>query len=48
MVDYERELWIVSTESKIIEIDIDFAEKVKIKMETIFWNHKSRFLLKLN
>ena len=32
MVDYERELQIVSTESKIIEIDLDFAEKLKIEV----------------
>ena len=36
MVDYERELQIISTESKIIEIDIDFAEKLKIEVERIF------------
>ena len=32
MVDYERELQIVSTESKIIKIDLDFAEKLKIEV----------------
>ena len=36
MVDYERELEIVSTESKIIKIDLDFAETLKIKVERIF------------
>ena len=29
-VDYERELQIISTESKIIKINLDFAEKLKI------------------
>ena len=42
MVNYERELEIVSTESKIIEIDLDFAEKLKIEVERIFQNYKSR------
>ena len=32
MVDYERELQGDSTESKIIEIDFDFAEKLKIEV----------------
>ena len=32
MVDYERELQDVSTESKIIEFDFDFTEKLKIEM----------------
>ena len=32
MVDYERELQDVSTESKIIEFDFDFAEKLKIEV----------------
>ena len=36
MVDYARELKIISMESKIIEIDLDFAEKLKIKVERIF------------
>ena len=42
MVDYERELQIVSTESKIIEIDLHFTEKLKIEVEEYFWNLKSR------
>ena len=36
MVDYERELQIVSTESKIIEIDLDFEEKLKIEVGKSF------------
>ena len=32
MVDYERELQDNSTESKIIEFDFDFVEKLKIKV----------------
>ena len=32
IVNYERKLQIVSTESKIIEIDLDFVEKLKIEM----------------
>ena len=32
MVDYERELQNISMESRIIEIDLDFAEKLKIKV----------------
>ena len=42
MVNYERELQIVSTESKIIEFDFDFVEKLKIEVERIFRNHKSQ------
>ena len=30
--NYKRELQIVSTESKIIEINLDFAEKLKIEV----------------
>ena len=40
MINYERELQIVSTESKIIKIDLDFAEKLKIEVERIFRNRK--------
>ena len=47
MVYYERELQIESTESKSIENDLDFAEKLKIEVGRNFWNCKSRFLLKL-
>ena len=32
MVDYERELQNVFTESKIIEFDFDFTEKLKIEV----------------
>ena len=32
MVDYERELQEVSTESKILKFDFDFAEKLKIEV----------------
>ena len=40
MVDYERELQIVSTESKIIEFDFDFVEKLRIEVERDFWNRE--------
>ena len=36
MVYYERQLQIASTESRIIEIDLDFAEKLKIEVGGIF------------
>ena len=32
MVDYERYFHIVSTESRIIEIDLDFVKKLKIEV----------------
>ena len=38
MVDYERELQGDSTESKIIEFDFDFVEKLKIKLWDNFRN----------
>ena len=38
MVIYERELQIISTESKIIEFDFDFVEKLKIGVWRNFWN----------
>ena len=38
MVDYERELQGDSTESKIIEFDFDFTEKLKIKVGDNFQN----------
>ena len=41
-VDYERELQNDSTESKIIEFDFDFTEKLKIKVRDDFRNFKSR------
>ena len=43
MVDYERELQIVSMKSKIIEFDFDFAEKLKIKVGRDFQKLESRF-----
>ena len=43
MVNYEREIQIVSMESKIIEFDFDFAEKLKIKVGRYFRKLKSRF-----
>ena len=42
MVFYERELQDDSTESKIIEFDFDFAEKLKIRDKDIFWKSKSQ------
>ena len=42
MVIYERELQIVSTESKIIESDYEFMEKLKIEVERDFRNCESR------
>ena len=41
MVDYERELQDNSTESKIIEFDFDFVEKLKIEVGGIFRKLKS-------
>ena len=38
MVFYERELQDDSTESKIIEFDFDFTEKLKIKVRGNFRN----------
>ena len=32
LIIYERELQIISTESKIIKINLNFAEKLKIKV----------------
>ena len=43
MVIYERELQIESTESKIIENDLDFVEKLKIEVERNFQSCKSKF-----
>ena len=43
MVDYERELQDDFTESKIIEFDFDFLEKLKIEVGWNFWNLKSQF-----
>ena len=36
MVDYERELQDDSTESKIIEFDFDFLEKLKMEVRGYF------------
>ena len=36
MVNYERELQIISKQSKVIEFDFDFAEKLKIEVGRIF------------
>ena len=41
MVNYERELQIISTESKINEFDFDFVEKLKIEVGRNFQNRKS-------
>ena len=43
MVNYERELQIDSTESRIIEFGLDFVEKLKIGVERKFRMKKSRF-----
>ena len=48
MVNYERELQIDSTESRIIEFGLDFAEKLKIEVERNFWTKKSQIQQKLN
>ena len=42
-VDYQRKLQGNSTESKIIEFDLDFAEKLKIKVGGNFRNLKSLY-----
>ena len=43
MIDYEKELQDDSTESKIIEFDFDFAEKLKIEMRDDFQKSEERF-----
>ena len=48
MVNYDRELQIDSTESRIIEFGFDFAEKLKIEAGGNFRTKKSRNWLKLN
>ena len=48
MINYERELQIVSMEPKIIEFDFDFAEKLKIEVGRDFRKLESRFSGKLN
>ena len=42
MVDYERELQENFMESKIIDFDFDFAEKLKIEVRWFFQHLKSR------
>ena len=42
MIFYERELQDDSTESKIIEFDFDFAEKLKIEVRGYFRKLESR------
>ena len=41
-VNYERELQIDSTESRIIEFGLDFAEKLKIEVGRNFRTKKSQ------
>ena len=48
MGDYERELQGDSMESKIIEFDFAFVEKLKIELGDKFWNLKSWNWQKLN
>ena len=43
MIDYERELQDDSTESKIIDFDFDFAEKLKIEVRDDFRKSEERF-----
>ena len=43
MVDYERELQNDSTESKIVEFDFDFAEKLKNEVRGIFRKSEERY-----
>ena len=42
MVDYERDLQEDSTESKIIEFDFDFREKLKIEVRGDFQKSEER------
>ena len=42
MVDYERELQNDSTESKIVEFDFDFTEKLKNEVRGIFRKSEER------
>ena len=39
---------LASTESRIIEIDLDFVEKFKFEVEGDFWIYKSRNWWNLN
>ena len=41
--NYERELQIDSTESRINKFSLDFAEKLKIEVKRRFRMRKSRF-----
>ena len=43
MVDYERELQDDSMESKIIEFDFDFVEKLKIEVRDDFRKSEEQF-----
>ena len=43
MVNYDRELQINSTESRITEFGFDFEEKLKIEVERNFQTKKSQF-----
>ena len=47
MINYEIELQIDSTESRIIEFGVDFTEKSKIEVKRNFRTKKQRFSLKL-
>ena len=47
MVNYERELQIDSTESRIIEFVLDFVEKLKVEVEKIS-NEEIAILTKIN
>ena len=46
MIFDERELQDDCMESKIIDFDFDFVEKLKIEVRGIFWNQKSRIYQK--
>ena len=48
MVFYESRLQIDSTESKIVKIGLDFAEKSWIEVERNFGSAKSRFEMKFD
>ena len=47
MVNYERELQIDSTKSRIIEFGLDFAEKSKIEVERNFSDEEITILNKI-
>ena len=48
MVFYESRLQIDSTESKIVQFGLDFAEKSDFEVERIFGSAKSRFEMKFD